>query len=388
MTTGNGGLHRLEAALSGWDSPWSLCVVGEDQSQKFSQMSSALREPYSETGDGKYISSGFSYWGVASTMAWVHACSDLFYPVMRESIESFAQRWRQVAGELDGVPRHYVSLGTGTGQKDQTILDRLLRSREPGALTYVPVDVSPEMLRLGQREALRHLDLPMGGVVPVQLDFANVRSVRELRRLVEHLVGDEPVLYSLLGNTLANFTDDTGLLTMLTGSLLRPQDRFLLEVARSATLDDDAAQEAAREYRSSPRFAEFVTSAIMEYTDLHIDMASVTYEPSVEDDRALKVKVVYRNRTGEQVLLTLPDRSGVEFPDGDTIRLLTTRKYSAAGLDKLLADAGAAEVTRTSSGLHSGFGETGFGMDLVLLRPVAEAADEAPAEVPAPNPFG
>lgn len=388
MTTGNRGLQRLEAALSQRDSPWSLCMVGEDQSQKFSQMSSALREPYSETGDGKYIASGFSYWGVASTMAWVHACSDLFYPVMRESIESFAQRWRQIADDLDDTPCHYVSLGTGTGQKDQTILSRLRRGREPGALTYVPVDVSPEMLRLGGREALRHLDLPAGGVVPVQLDFANARGVRALRRLVESLVGDEPVLYSLLGNTLANFTDDTGLLTMLTGSLLRPQDRFLLEVARADTLDDDAAQAAAREYGSSPRFAEFVTSAVMEYTDLHIDMASVTYEPSVEGDRALKVKVVYRNRTGGQVLLTLPDRSGVEFPDGDTIRLLTTRKYSADGFAKLLADAGAEEETRTSSGFHAGFGETGFGMDLVLLRSAAEAAEDPAVEVPAPNPFG
>ncbi|MGP3981824.1 L-histidine N(alpha)-methyltransferase [Streptomyces sp. KR80] len=375
-------VQRLEGALAEPGFSWTLCMVGEDQSQKFSQLTGELRAPFSRTGDGKRISSGFSYWGVESTVAWVHACSDLFYPVMRESIESFTRRWQQIGGALEGQRFHYVSLGTGTGHKDHAVLERLRRDH-PG-LCYLPVDVSPEMLRLGQREALRHLDIPVGNVVPVQLDFSAAQNVMGLRRLVERLVGDEPVVYSLLGNTLANFEDDTALLALLMGQLLRPQDRFMLEVASTERLDEDSAAAAAREYRASPRFGEFVTSAVMQYTDLQIDMASVSFDPAVEDDRALLVKVVYRNRTGRQLRLTLPDRSRVEFPDEDTIRLLITRKYSWAGLEKMLADAEAVEAARTRSGFNAAFGEPRFGMDLVLLQSGAIAGHRP---VPPPNPF-
>ncbi|MET8680235.1 L-histidine N(alpha)-methyltransferase [Streptomyces sp. NPDC004647] len=374
-------VQRLEGALADPGFSWTLCMVGEDQSQKFSQLTGELRAPFSRTGDGKRISSGFSYWGVESTVAWVHACSDLFYPVMRESIESFTRRWQQIGSGLEGQRYHYVSLGTGTGHKDHTVLERLRRNHPD--LCYIPVDVSPEMLRLGQREALRNLGVPAGSVVPVQLDFSAGQNVMGLRRLVERLVGDEPVVYSLLGNTLANFEDDTALLALLTGQLLRPQDRFMLEVASTDRLDEDSASAAAREYRASPRFGEFVTSAVMQYTDLQIDMESVSFDAAVEDDRALLVKVVYRNRTGGQLRLTLPDRSSVEFPDEDTIRLLTTRKYSRAGVDKMLADAEAVEVGRTGSGFNAAFGEPQFGMDLVLLQ--SGATGNRP--VPPPNPF-
>ncbi|MDT3396281.1 L-histidine N(alpha)-methyltransferase [Streptomyces sp. B1866] len=382
MAARDRAVQRLEGLLDEQDFSWSLCLVGEDQSQKFAQLAGELREPFSRTGDGKRISSGFSYWGVESTMAWIHACSDLFYPVMRESIESFTRRWARLAAHLDGRPFHYVSLGTGTGHKDHTVLSRLGRDN-PG-LCYLPVDVSPEMLRLSRREALRGLDIPVGNVVPVQLDFSSARNMAGLRGLVERLVGDEPVVYSLLGNTLANFPDDTALLDSLTSHLLRRQDRFLLEVASTDRLDHDSAAAAAREYRGSPRFGEFVTSAVMQYTDLHIDMDSVSFDAAVEDDRALLVKVVYRNRTGEQLRLTLPDRSSVEFPPDDTIRLLLTRKYLPSGLEKTLADAGVSEVDRATSGFTAGYGAPRFGMELVLLQ---SEATPAPGPVPPPNPF-
>jgi L-histidine Nalpha-methyltransferase len=385
MTTAGRAIHHLAEALAEPGFTWTLCMVGEDQSQKFSQLAGELRAPFDTAGDGKRISSGFSYWGVESTVAWVHACSDLFYPVMRESIESFHRRWEQIDTAGD-QPYHYVSLGTGTGQKDNTILQRLLAGHPE--LRFIPVDVSPEMLRLGQREALRNVHIPVDNVVPVQLDFSAERNVARLRRLVERLVGDEPVLYSLLGNTLANFEDDTGLLSLLMGRLLRPQDRFLLEVASTGGLDENSAEEAAREYRASPRFGEFVTSAVMQYTDLQIDMDSVTFRPAVEDDRAVMVKVVYQNRTGGQLRLTLPDRSSIEFPDEDTIRLLITRKYSETGLAKMLADAAADEVGRTRSGFRASFGEPNFGMELVLLKSgVRERARPVPQPPPAPNPF-
>ncbi|WP_419993090.1 L-histidine N(alpha)-methyltransferase [Streptomyces boninensis] len=384
MTTGSSAIQGLAGALTQPGTKWSLCLVGEDQSQKFSQLSGELHAPFSDCGDGKRISSGFSYWGVESTVAWVHACSDLFYPVMRESIENFHGRWSRIELGQNGERFHYVSLGTGTGQKDRTILDRLLPHNPD--LRFLPVDISPEMLRLGQRESLRGTGIPLDQVVPVQLDFSTARNAIELRRLVEHLVGDEPVLYSLLGNTLANFEDDTGLLELLLKELVRPQDRFLLEVASTGGLDEESAQAAAQEYQASPRFGEFVTSAVMHFTDLHINMDHVSFTPSVEDDRSVLVKVTYQNRTGEQLRLTLPDRSSVEFPDQDTIRLLITRKYARGGLAKMVADAGAEEVHSDQPRIPVAFGRPSFGMDLMLLRP-GGGRPQPPPEAPTPNPF-
>ncbi|MBB5118292.1 hypothetical protein AF335_30325 [Streptomyces eurocidicus] len=273
-----------------------------------------------------------------------------------------------------------MSLGPGTGEKDQALLRYLDRQNRTGY--YIPVDVSAEMLRLGQHEALEHLHVPPADVLPVQLDFSMPANLDRLSTLVHRVVGDEPVVYSLLGNTLANFDSDTQLLTLLAEKLLRPQDRFLLEVASTAGQDEQAAHAAAQEYENSPRFREFVTSALMQYTDLQIDLNSLSCEGLVEDDRALLVRVVYRNRTGGTLELTLPDRSRVPFPDEDTIRLYLSRKYTRAGLEKMLSDARVAKAGETHEVGHAAYDRPAFGLALLLLQ-----GGEAPAAATGPNPF-
>ncbi|MCD9143141.1 L-histidine N(alpha)-methyltransferase [Streptomyces albireticuli] len=363
------------------DTGWTVVLVGEEQSGKLAQVTAGLRREPDPSGSGKLITSGFSYWGLESTVAWAHACNDLYYPVMRESIGSFSRRLRAVADRLPAGPLHYVSLGPGTGQKDQALLRYLDRQGRTGY--YIPVDVSAEMLRLGQREALEHLHVPPADVLPVQLDFSLPANLDRLSTLVRRVVGDEPVVYSLLGNTLANFDSDTPLLTLLAEKLLRPQDRFLLEVASTAGQDEQAARAAAQEYENSPRFREFVTSALMQYTDLQIDLNSLTCEGLVEDDRALLVRVVYRNRTGGTLELTLPDRSTVLFPDQDTIRLYLSRKYTRAGLAKMLVDARVSKAGETHEVGHTAFDRPAFGLALLLLQ----GGEAVPGPATGPNPF-
>ncbi|MBT2386027.1 L-histidine N(alpha)-methyltransferase [Streptomyces sp. ISL-11] len=370
-------MDRIPGILQ--DCGWTVCLVGEEQSGKLAQVTAGLRHGPDPSGSGKLITSGFSYWGLESTVAWAHACNDLYYPVMRESIGSFSRRWRAMGDRLPAGPLHYVSLGPGTGQKDQAVLRSLDSQGRAGC--YLPVDVSAEMLRLAQREALQHLHVPAADVLPVQLDFSIPGNLDRLSTLIRRTVGDEPVVYSLLGNTLANFDNDTPLLAMLARKLLRPQDRFLLEVASTAGQDAPAARAAAQEYENSPRFREFVTSALMQYTDLRIDLNSLSCEGLVEDDRALMVKVVYRNRTGGPLVLTLPDRSTVPFPDQDTIRLYLSRKYTRDGLARMLADARVTTVGETHDTGHTAFDRPAFGMALLLLR-----AGEAPPPT-GPNPF-
>jgi uncharacterized SAM-dependent methyltransferase len=365
-------VDKLQQAIEESDFPWSLQLVGEDQSYKLATLTDDLRGGASNSGDGKQITSGFAYWGTGPAIAWSRACNDPFYPVMQQSIESFAQRWKRVRAKLNGTPYHYVSLGIGTGQKDQQILHDLL-TVQPGLL-YVPVDLSAAMLRIGVREARKGVNLALSRILPVQLDFAIQENITELRALLHRLVGEEPILFSLLGNTMANFDDDVALLGTLAG-VLRPQDRFLLEVATTDALSDDLADAAAEEYHRSRAYQEFVTSALLQYTDLTINFDSVLYRGSVEAERALRVKIFYQNRTGGDLRIVLPDRTKVGFPDRDTIRLYLTRKYARRTLAGMLAALGIQRL----GGIHSGFASQRspqvFGTDLLLL---AAGADQVP----------
>ena len=146
----------------------------------------------------------------------------------------------------------------------------------------------------------------------MQLDFAVDENLVEYRRLLHRMVGEEPILYSLLGNTMANFDDDI--------ELLRTAD---LAAAAAGPVPAGGGHHrgarrgprrpAAEEYHSSRAYKEFVTSALQHYTDLTIDMDSVQFRGSVEADRALQVKVIYQNRTGDVQRIMLPDRNMVRF---------------------------------------------------------------------------
>lgn len=102
------------------------------------------------------------------------------------------------------------------------------------------------------------------------------------------------MLFSLSGNTLANFDDDAGLLTQLTTELLRPQDRLLLEVATTPDLSDDMASQATEEYETSEGFGEFVTSSLRRQTNLAVDKDNLQYDASIEDDPTVASQICVR----------------------------------------------------------------------------------------------
>jgi L-histidine Nalpha-methyltransferase len=328
-------LGGLGAMLQKTGFAWSLGLIGEDQAAKIAALTADLRHPFSCTGDGKRITSGFLYLGAEPALAWANACRDHVCPAMKQSIESFDRRWCNIRAGLGGKPYHYVSLGPGDGQKDAVILHDLRRDNVK--LCYVAVDMSMEMLRLGVHALTRQLKLSRSRILSVQLDFSSRDNVAGLKCLLDGLFGEEAILFSLLGNTVANFDHDTELLGMLTEQLLRPQDKFLLEVATTRQLNATLAQEAAEEYEHSRTFREFATSALMHYTDLQVDMNSLLFRGRVEDERALLMEIVYQNKTGRDIRMTLPDRADVLFSPEDTIHLCISRKYAQHYLDSLLA---------------------------------------------------
>jgi uncharacterized SAM-dependent methyltransferase len=368
-------IEGLGIMLQKTDFAWSLSLIGEDQGPKLATLTADLRRRFSSTGAGKRITSGFLYLGAEPALAWANACRDHQHPMMKQSIESFERRWCCIRSALEKKPYHYVSLGPGDGQKDAVII-RDLR-RDNAKLSYVAVDMSMEMLRLGANTLTRHLKLSRSRILSVQLDFSSPNNVAELRHLLHGLFGEEAILFSLLGNTMANFVDDTELLRMLAEQLLRPHDKFLLEVATTRQLNDALAQEAAEEYEHSRTFREFATSALMHSTDLQIDMDNLLFEGRVESDRALLMNIIYQNKTGRDIRMTLPDRTSVRFPNEDTIHLCISRKYAEHYLDSLLDKSG----VHRESGSHIDFDSTHhngqFGMDLLLVTVVPEIARPA-----------
>jgi L-histidine Nalpha-methyltransferase len=318
-------------------SDWMLCFVGDDQFSQLGRLMKALSSRPSATGDGKKIESGFSYWGVGPTLAWQRACSDPTYLVMKEGIDSFSERWDKVKGELLKGPRfHYASLGVGTGEKDAHILHDL--SKLDGEFCYFPIDMSAEMLRIGVKHSTAGLRGRGPQTYPIQIDFSDRRHLDRLKLLIVRTVADEPVLFSILGNTIGNFFDDAEIFQNL-ARLLRRQDMLLVELAYTEVANDDTAALAADEYEGSERFRLFVTSALLHNTDLPIDLTRVKIVPKIEEGRAISLRVLYTSSPkGED--FTLPNRSKVPFPRGDTIRILLTRKYTRAGIASLHKDAG------------------------------------------------
>ncbi len=365
-------IRKLEHALADDDFAWSLMLVGEDQTDKLATLTGDLRGPHSTTGDGKQITSGFSYWGIGPTIAWANATNDPLYLVMKAGAESFLKHWRKVRPHVDKGGFHFVSLGVGTGVKDRTILGDLYRQNRD--MFYIPVDMSSEMLRMGTHEPVRGVRFPMTQVLPVQLDFSIDDNVSELRQMLSRLVGEEPLLYALTGNTLANFESDQEMLATLT-RLLRPQDRLLLEVASTTSLDQEAATAAAEEYRQTRAFAEFVTSALRYNTDLAIDSEKIVFRGEVEDNDALRVKIVWQNTTPDPITMGLPDHTEVVLRKDDTILLYTTRKFSTERLKKLTAACDLTPIEHAHSGFRFTRRPSPFGLDLLLLAPPGAAKE-------------
>lgn len=374
-------MRGLGALLEKTEFAWFLALTGEDHAGKLATLTSDLRRPVSMTGNGKRITSGFLYLGAEPAIAWTKTCRDPLNPVMKQSIESFDRRWRSVKASLERKSYQYVSLGPGDGQKDVVILQDL--KCDNARLCYVAVDMSTEMLRLGGRALTHQLRLSRPNILPVQLDFSSEKNVVELRRSLNELFGEEAVLFSLLGNTMANFENDTELLRMLAKQLLRPQDRLVLEVATTQKLDATLAQEAAEEYGDSRTFREFATSALMHYTDLHIEMDSdsLLFQGCVEEERSLLIKTIYQNRTDREIRITLPDRTSVSFPQEDTVRLCLSRKYAQHHLNALLAESGVHKVDSSHFGMDgTTHTDLRFGMDLLVLAADSEIMETAQQE--------
>jgi L-histidine N-alpha-methyltransferase len=333
-------------------------LAGGDRTARFIGLINDLGRPSDSSGDGKRITSAHAFAGKGAANAWAAVCRDPLGSTPQVGNRTFAARWRKIRAHAPAEPCHYVSLGPGDGRKDGVVLADLSRTNRD--LCYLPVDTGQELLHLAINHLVRNLGLPPDRVMSLPWDFSLRESMTTLRALLDELFGSMPVVFSLLGNTIAGFDDDAAVLALI-GSLLRPDDRLLLEVEATSDLTPRLAAWAADEQACSLPFGEFVTAALRHHTGLRPDWEDVEVLGAVEAERALEVRTVYRS--GQDQVMTLPNSTTVPLALDDTVRLALSRKYSPEGLADLVGTAGLDILGDVCTGTGGP-----FGLALLMLR--------------------
>ena len=372
---GDSAISRIDSTLAGDDFGWSVTLVGEDQSDKLATLAQHLDDGHSTTGDGKRVPSGYAYWGIGPTIAWFNASNDPTYMVIKVGTEMFRRQWRSISPLVTDECVHLVSLGVGTGAKDSMFLETMRRANP--SMLYVPIDMSAEMLRTGSRTAVREAHFPLDRVLGLQIDLSLDGNLEELKLFLDRLVGDESILYSLVGNTVANFDDDGEFLNGI-ARVLRPQDRMLVEFATTEDLSQESVHAAEAEYRQTRGFVEFVASAVRYNTDLKIDLDQVRFAGSVADESIL-LKVYWQNVGGEAIRMLIPGSRPIHLEPQDTIRLYTTRKYTTERIDQLVAGAGLRTTHMQRERFRHTQRQNPFGLELRLVAHDENARTELPA---------
>lgn len=287
-------------------------------------------------GQPKHIKEGYQYVGVAAAQMWKAATADDNYPTLSWGIKSLNERWNKIKKKLT-EPRHYVSIGAGTGEKDRTILNHLhhLNRANREKLIYVPVDISTDLLKAAVQESTMDIDKDHIRVIPIQLDITRDDALRELRAILDALFDGTGAIVSLLGNTLANFRDDDSTLDRLSRSLLSPDDVLLLELATTSGVTSSIIRSAEAEYDNSRTFRQFAMATLGDLTDCTLKNGKVVCEGVASDHH---LKLVAKYRPTKSLKVTFRDGEFFSLGAKDAIELYMSRKYTDDGLATLLND--------------------------------------------------
>lgn len=317
-------------------SEWTLFLEIENETMQLVELTASLRKGKSKDGRGKKFTSGFAYWGLGPTLAWSKAAHDPLYSTMYQGILRFPQTWKKLEKVIkEQGDFHYVSLGSGTGEKDRTIYSSLV-SRNPN-VRYFPVDLTKQMLNLAVNEVTNSQNVRKSKILPIKTNFAKENYQKSLRNILDDILDDKPILLSLLGNTIANFENHQKELKNIVQNILKKDDLFLLEIAYTKGLEDRQVKGMINEYDSTNSLKLFHTAALLQNTDLDIDYDSVDFLCEPIGGNNLELRIVYRN-IHDKKTVNIQGGNDFLFEDNDTIRLYLTRKYTDRGIENLIGD--------------------------------------------------
>lgn len=284
------------------------------------------------------IESAFSYLGYCHASSWIRACENEDYHVMHQGIARFGGLLLKFP-ELKNRIENYISLGIGSGVKDAAIINYTMNSDRSSRFKYCAVDISSTMLYKGGERVLElsHKLLPRN-MKKIVCDFSDEDSLSELSMFIGEFSGEtkskQPKLFSLLGNTLANFDDDVLLLKKI-ALLLSDEDYLLLEVAMIGAIDDNNISESIEEYNQAA-FKSFAIQSVRHCLSgaQPIRDIDIKFKHDIDDGYALKISA-YIERDPS---LCFHDNKRITSKSSE-IRVYLTRKYTLSGVSSLLHQA-------------------------------------------------
>jgi L-histidine N-alpha-methyltransferase len=312
------------------------------------------------TGDQpRHIRDGQQYVGAISTDHWQAATRDPKYRTLSFGIKTFPARWVQLKTNFSH-PVHYISVGPGTGEKDKLILEHLLSLLAEGqTVVYVPIEISSEILDVALELILPAIDRKRIEVIPIRMDVTDDDSLQRLKDVLPTLTNGGRSLFSLLGNTLANFADDSEMLEKLS-PLVKPHDYLLLELATVTSATSQTAHHAAMEYEGSDTFHKFAMGTLRDYTNCSFDNGRVICRGEVVRDA---VQVITSFAPTTPMRIEFRTGGGFDLQADETIELYRSRKYPVTAQQKLTT--GYTELDRAES-LYSS--RSAFGVATLLLK--------------------
>ena len=226
----------------------------------------------------------------------------------------------------EGDPTMLVELGSGAARKTRTLIEAMLRR---GAATYVPIDVSEEMLRRSARTLLA--------------DYPTLRIhglVADYDRHLGHMPDGGRHLIAFLGSTIGNFTHESG--ARFLGKIAESMgegDRLLLGLDQ---VKDPAVLHAA--YNDAEGLTAAFNKNVLRVMNAQLDadfpedgFEHVAFydaekqqvEMHLEAMRPMEVRVAALELT-------------LAFEEGERIHTEISRKFTRESAERLLADAGLA----------------------------------------------
>ncbi len=173
---------------------------------------------------------------------WTDLTCDAAYASANDSAELFRRDGRRVgttvAAMTAGAPISLVSLGPGNGWKDELVMAAIASTAAYESIHYYALDTSPILATQAMTRALTSPALA-GAEVRASALVARFDDLPALRRIYD---ADGAVnVIMMLGNTLGNLADETGLLRLLADEAMNEGDLLLLEMTLQTPGTDEIA---------------------------------------------------------------------------------------------------------------------------------------------------
>jgi hypothetical protein len=176
------------------------------------------------------------------TANWTDLTCDAAYASANDSADLFRRDGHAigmtVADMTAGRSISLVSLGPGNGWKDELVMAGIDSTAAYGSLHYYALDTSVILATQAMTRALTNPALAAGGVQASAL-VARFDDLPELRPIYDAGSGVNVIL--MLGNTLGNLADETGLLRLLADDAMNEGDLLLLEMTLQTPGTDEIA---------------------------------------------------------------------------------------------------------------------------------------------------